>query len=153
MNQALHSISTLLQRGNKLIHTFHVYTCTYEQNITTVQQSKWLNSLQFSKFVCVTIYECLFWCSKNKAIQSMEIWMADYIPAGGLFVGGFTKTWTSAEEDCPEVSVTLRTNVYIPSSKFESWRYGVRVFYKKWYTFHDMFLLQQMWYNQTWRDH
>jgi hypothetical protein len=43
--------------------------------------------------------------------------------------------------------------VYIPSSKFESWRYGVRVFYKEWYTFHDMFLLQEMWHNETWRDH
>jgi len=65
------------------------------------------------------------------AMQSMEMWMAQHIPTGGLFVGGFTKTWTSAEEDCPELSVTFRTNVYIPSSKFESWRYGVRVFYKE----------------------
>jgi hypothetical protein len=68
---------------------------------------------------------------KTRPCNSMEMWMAHHIPTGGLFVGGFTKTWTSAEEDCPEVSVTLRTNVYIPSSKFESSRYGVRVFYKK----------------------
>lgn len=50
-------------------------------------------------------------------------------------MGGFTKTCTSAEEDCPEVSVTFRTNVYIPSSKFDSWRYGVRVFYNEWTNF------------------
>lgn len=42
------------------------------------------------------------------------------IPFGGLFVGGFTKTCTSAVEDCSESSVTLSTNVYIPSSKFDN---------------------------------
>jgi len=65
----------------------------------------------------------------------MKMWVVQHIPTGGLFVGGFTKTCTSAEEDCPEVSVTFRTNVYIPSSRFDNWRYGVRVFYNEWTNF------------------
>lgn len=90
-----------------------------------------------SSILKIWMYECkqviiLNSCFQNIAMQSKEMWTTHHIPTGGLFVGGFTKTWTSAEEDCPELSVTFRTNVYIPSSKFDSWRYGVRVFYKEW---------------------
>lgn len=99
-------------------------------------------------YVCIQVL-ILNRCFQNTVMQSKEIWMAQHIPTGGLFVGGFTKTWTSAEEDCPELSVTFRTNVYIPSSKFDSWRYGVRVFYKEWYKFHNMLLFQEMQHYQS----
>lgn len=44
-------------------------------------------------------------------------------------VGGFTKTWTVDVSDWSASSVTFNINVYMPSSKFESSKYGVRVFY------------------------
>ena len=121
------------------LHTYFIFVpCTYEQNITTVCQSKWMNAPPFLKPVNVTVRTwvvILRAVSKTQTCLSMKMWVVQHIPTGGLFVGGFTKTCTSAEEDCPEVSVTFRMNVYIPSSKFDSWRYGVRVFYNEWINF------------------
>ena len=124
------------------------FMCAFHQEISSVFGKSFLFLfllLCFPSFVCLHLSKlqlslsqvtvtCFFsYLFKKDKIIWFSIFYNKfhlYLPTGGLFEGGFTNTWTSADEDWPELSVTFKTKVYIPSSRLDSWRYGVLVFCK-----------------------